>query len=145
MAKFENGQGEQLTLLNLESREFKYHPVIHEDFNKSKYLEKILAKVADAQPENYESLVALEGVGPKTVRALALVGEVLYGAAPSYEDPARYSFAHGGKDGTPYFVDRPTYDQTIAALGAAVRKTKLPLLDKQKALNRLYDSGHPER
>ena len=56
----------------------------------------------------------MKGVGPKTVRALALVGEVIYGAAPSYEDPARYSFAHGGKDATPYPVDRVTYDQTIA-------------------------------
>jgi len=137
MAKFENGQGEQLTLLNLESREFKYHPVVLEDFGKSKYLEKILAKVTDEKPENYEKLVAMQGVGAKTVRALALVGEIIYGAAPSYEDPARYSFAHGGKDGTPYLPDRKTYDNTIMMLGNAVRKTRLPAIDKQKALNRL--------
>jgi uncharacterized protein len=79
----------------------------------------------------------LQGVGPKTVRALALVGEVIYGAAPSYEDPARYSFAHGGKDGTPYMVDRRTYDETIHILGDAVRKTKLASQEKQKALTRL--------
>jgi hypothetical protein len=129
--------GGQLTLLNLESREFKYHPMIHEDFGKSKYLEKILAKVTDRKPDDYESLVAIEGVGAKTVRALALIGEVIYGAKPSYEDPARYSFAHGGKDGTPYFVDRSTYDETIAMLASAVRKTRLPTIDKQKALARL--------
>ncbi len=127
----------QLTLLNLETREFKYHPVIHEDFSKSKYLEKILAKVVDRKPGNYESLVSIEGVGAKTIRALALVGEVIYGAAPSYEDPARYSFAHGGKDATPYPVDRRTYDETIAMLANAVRKTRLPLADKQKAIARL--------
>ncbi len=137
MAKFRNGQGEQLTLLNLETREFKYHPVMHEDFAKSKYLEKILAKVTDDPPESYERLLATEGVGAKTVRALALVGEIIYGAAPSYEDPARYSFAHGGKDATPYPVDRRTYDHTIAMLGNAVRKTRLPLADKKKALHRL--------
>ena len=127
----------QLTLLNLETREFKYHPVIHEDFAKSKYLEKILAKVVDRKPGDYESLVSIEGVGAKTVRALALVGEVIYGAAPSYEDPARYSFAHGGKDATPYPVDRKTYDETIAMLANAVRKTRLPAAEKDKAIARL--------
>ena len=141
MAKFENGKGEQLTLLNLETREFKYHPVIHEDFGKSKYLEKVLAKVVDQKPGNYEKLVSLQGVGPKTLRALALVGEVIYGAAPSYEDPARYSFAHGGKDATPYPVDRKTYDETIMMLGNAVKKTRLAPVDKRKALGRLFDSS----
>lgn len=55
-----------------------------------------------------QALAGIKGVGPKTVRALALVGEVVFGARPSYEDPARYGFAHGGKDATPYPVDRPT-------------------------------------
>ena len=137
MAKFENGAGEQLTLLNLETREFKHHPVLNEDFSKSRYLEKILAKVTDQKPGNYEQLLATEGVGPKTVRALALVGEVIYGADPSYEDPARYSFAHGGKDATPYPVDRKTYDQTIMMLGNAVRRTRLSPAEKQGALARL--------
>jgi hypothetical protein len=132
--------GEQLTLLNLESREFKYHPVIHEDFSKSKYLEKILASVTDAKPDTYESLVSLKGVGPKTVRALALVGEVIYGAKPSYEDPARYSFAHGGKDATPYPVDRKTYDETIAILGSAISKTRISALEKNRAMQRLLKS-----
>jgi hypothetical protein len=84
----------------------------------------------------------MQGVGAKTMRALALVGEVIYGATPSYEDPARYSFAHGGKDATPYPVDRRTYDETIMMLGRAVRKTRLPLADKQKALERLNDTGN---
>jgi hypothetical protein len=115
MAKMEKS-GEQMTLLRLENKEFESHPVIAEDFLKSKYLEKILAKLCDRQPENYEKLVATEGVGPKTIRALSLVSEIIYGAQPSYEDPARYSFAHGGKDATPYPVDRHTYDQTIAKI-----------------------------
>ena len=76
-------------------------------------------------------------MGPKTVRALSLVGEVIYGAKPSYEDPARHSFAHGGKDETPYPVDRATYDQTIATLAAAVRHSRIPPTDKDKALHRL--------
>ena len=82
-------------------------------------------------------MVATEGVGPKTVRALSLVGEVIYGAKPSHEDPARYSFAHGGKDATPYPVDRRTYDQTIATLAEAVRHSRMPPTDKDAALKRL--------
>lgn len=115
MVKLKNGH-EQLTLLNLENKEFYWHPAVTEDFSKSKYLEKILWKLCDQKPENYEKLLATPGVGPKTIRALALVAEVIYGAEPSYQDPARYSFAHGGKDATPYPVDCPTYDETIAKL-----------------------------
>ncbi|KPK54725.1 MAG: hypothetical protein AMS22_05375, partial [Thiotrichales bacterium SG8_50] len=103
----------------------------------SRYLEKILRLVCDTQPESYETLLAIQGVGPKTVRALALVGEVIYGAEPSYEDPARYSFAHGGKDGTPYPVDRDTYDKTIAILKKAVRHARFSPYEKDRAIERL--------
>jgi hypothetical protein len=130
-------KGERLTLLNLESKEFHSHPVIKEDFSKSRYLEKVLAKVCEVKPQNYEKFIALEGVGPKTVRALSLVSEVIYGAKPSYEDPARYSFAHGGKDATPYPVDRPTYDQTIKFFRHIVGKLKLPFYEKQKMLAKI--------
>jgi len=130
-------KGEQLTFLHLERKEFTVHPVVQEDFSKSRYLEKILRLLCDTRPKTYEQLIATEGVGPKTVRALSLVGEVIYGAKPSYEDPARYSFAHGGKDATPYPVDRATYDQTIATLSEAVRHSRMNVLDKDKALQRL--------
>jgi len=122
MAKLQLGNKEQLTLLNLETKEFVWHPVVTEDFSKSKYLEKILWRLCDNKPENYEQLLATQGVGPKTIRALSLVAEVIYGAKPSYEDPARYSFAHGGKDATPYPVDKETYDQTIEKLKSFIRK-----------------------
>ena len=136
MAKWGIGPN-QLTLLNLENKEFDTHPVVNEDFSKSKYLEKILWKVCDVKPENYEKLLSLQGVGPKTMRALALVGEVIYGAKPSYEDPARYSFAHGGKDSTPYPVDCDTYDFTINKMKTFVEKTKISLLDKRKIIDKL--------
>jgi len=132
-------EGEQLTFLQLENKEFTQHPVLLEDFSKSHYLEKILRLLCDSRPKNYEQLIATEGVGPKTVRALSLVGEVIYGAKPSYEDPARYSFAHGGKDATPYPVDQRTYDQTIATLVEAVRHSHMAPLDKDQALKRLTD------
>lgn len=121
MMEVAKGQ-QRLKFLNLENKEYKWHPVVTENFSKSKYLEKILWQLCERQPEKYESLLAQQGVGPKTIRALALVAEVIYGAKPSYEDPARYSFAHGGKDATPYPVDRPTYDQTIEKLKGFLKK-----------------------
>ncbi len=130
-------EGEQLTFLKLNDPHFTTHPVVHEDFTKSKYLDKILQKVTYESPKDYEDLLAIEGVGPKTIRALSLVGEVIYGADPSYEDPARYSFAHGGKDAIPYSVDRETYDTTINILQKAVGKTRIDPIAKDKTLRRL--------
>jgi len=128
---------EQLTLLELANTEFHYHPVADEDFSKSRYLEKILAQVCDSKPSSYENLLSLEGVGPKTIRALSLVSEIIYGAEPSYEDPARYSFAHGGKDGTPFFVDQEIYDNTIRIMREIVNKSRINILEKNKILKRL--------
>lgn len=130
-------KGQQLTFLQLEDTEFKTHPVVCEDFSRSRYLEKILSKVCDIQPENYEQLLSVKGVGPKTIRALALVAEVIYGAEPSYEDPARYSFAHGGKDVTPYAIDRETYDNTISTMSEAVRRSHISPYEKDRAIGRL--------
>jgi uncharacterized protein len=113
MVELKDESGDQLKLLELKLGEFKHHPVEKENFSSSRYLQKILQKISFETPADYEALVATPGVGPKTVRALSLVGEVIYGAKASYRDPARYSFAHGGKDGTPYPVDRQTYDQSI--------------------------------
>ena len=128
---------EKVTLLRLENKEFYRHPVLSEDFSKSRYLDKILVQVCDQKPENYEKLLSLKGVGPKTIRALSLVAEVIYGANPSYEDPARYSFAHGGKDATPYPIDRPTYDSTIDFFQKIIQKMKIPFSEKGKIILKL--------
>jgi len=128
---------EQLTLLELNDIPFTSHPVVYEDFTKSKYLERILQRVTYQNPSNYEDLLAIEGVGPKTIRALSLVSEIIYGADPSYEDPARYSFAHGGKDAIPFPVDTKAYDNTINILEKAVKRSKISPFDKEKALRRL--------
>lgn len=132
-----NAGGEKVKYLSLAHREFTHHPVEKEDFFTSPYLHKILSIVCDRKPDTYEKFLATEGVGPKTVRAIALVSELIYGAKPSYEDPARYSFAHGGKDATPYPVDRPTYDQTIETMKKYVKKARLPFFHKKKALAQL--------
>jgi hypothetical protein len=109
-------KNQEITFLSLEDREFYYHPVLKEKFSQSPYLKKILWKLSQLKPKTYEELLAIPGVGPKTIRALSLVAEIIYGAKPSWQDPARYSFAHGGKDSTPYPVDPLTYDETIEIL-----------------------------
>lgn len=138
MASVVEPDGRRTTVARLADREFHRHPVAREDFSKSAYLEKVLARVVDRKPQSYEQLLSLEGVGPKTMRALSLVAEVIYGAAASHEDPARYSFAHGGKDATPYPVDTQTYDRTIAFFAAVVNRSKLPFYEKRRILNRLH-------
>jgi hypothetical protein len=132
--------GQQTIFLNLENREFVWHPVVKENFFKNKYLQKILYLVCEQRPASYEKLLSLKGVGPKTIRALSLVSEIIYGAKPSYRDPARYSFAHGGKDATPYPVDRITYDQSIKFFADVVSKSKLQSSEKNKIFHKLKTS-----
>ncbi len=100
-------------------------------------LSKILLSTYEHQPQDFEQLLGLRGVGPKTIRALSLISELVHGVAPSYRDPARYSFAHGGKDGIPYPVDRKTYDQSIQLLSKAIHKAKLGISERKEALDRL--------
>ena len=106
------------------------------EFAKSKYLEKILYQVHEKTPENFEQLLMTKGVGPMTVRALSLVSELIYGAKPSYEDPARYSFAFGGKDGIPYPVNRGVYDKTLDIIEKGIKKSQLSNKEKLGALQR---------
>ncbi|NIM06289.1 MAG: DUF763 domain-containing protein, partial [Armatimonadetes bacterium] len=82
-------------------------------------------------------LLGTRGVGPKTIRALALIAEVLHGTPASRRDPARYSFAHGGKDGIPYPVDRETYDRSIEILREATARAKIGDTERKRALQRL--------
>lgn len=100
-------------------------------------LRTVLLKTYERQPEDFERLLGIEGVGPKTIRALSLLSELIYGKPPSYRDPARFSFAHGGKDGTPFPVDRKTYDRTIEAMKRAIQSARLGNTDKVKAIKRL--------
>jgi Uncharacterized conserved protein len=88
-------------------------------------------------------LLAGEGIGPKTIRALSLVAEIVYGAKPSYEDPARYTFAVGGKDGTPFPVDRATYDRTLSAIEKGIKQSKINQKESDKAKERLETITYP--
>ena len=110
------------------------------EFSKSKYLEKILYQAHEQAPENFEQLLMTKGVGPMTVRALSLVSELIYGAKPSYEDPARYSFAMGGKDGIPFPVNRRVYDKTLDIIEKGIKKSQVSRKEKIEALNRLQQT-----
>jgi hypothetical protein len=112
------------------------HHIIAADIRPESF-ERTLAKAYENPPEGFEALLGTRGVGPKTIRALALIADLLYGAKPSLRDPATFSFAHGGKDGIPYPVDRATYDRSIEVLRTAVNRAKLADRDKLAALRRL--------
>lgn len=100
-------------------------------------LRKAFEHTYERQAENFETLLGLPGIGPKTIRALALIAELVYDTPASREDPALFSYAHGGKDGFPYPVDRATYDRNIEILGDAVSRAKVGKSDRLDALRRL--------
>ena len=87
--------------------------------------------------ESYEELVSLAGMGPAKIRALALVSDLVFGTEPSWHDPATYSFAHGGKDGYPYPVDRDTYDHSIEVLRDAIEGAEIGEKERYRAIRRL--------
>jgi hypothetical protein len=114
------------------------HQVLLNDVN-LKYLEKIFLKTYEQKPADFEKLISLEGVGAKTLRALALIADLIYAKPISFKDPARYSFAHGGKDGYPYKINLADYERTINILEKCINKAKIETTDRVKALHRLYN------
>ena len=114
----------------------KHHDVRLADVN-LKRLGAILALAHERQHSNFENFLLMEGVGPRAIQSLALVSEVIHGAPSRFTDPARFSFAHGGKDGHPFPVPLKTYDETIQTLQVSVEKAKLGDTDKQQAIKNL--------
>jgi uncharacterized protein len=96
-----------------------------------------LERLYNFQPTNYEELLSVKGVGPATVRGLALVAELVYGEAPSWEDPVKFSFAYGGKDGVPYPVNRYAMDESIEILRKSVEDSRIGDKEKLQSLQRL--------
>lgn len=113
------------------------HHAVSLDDIQANNLERILVKTYEQKPKNFEGLLGTSGVGPKTIRALALISEVIYGKGPSFRDPVRFSFAHGGKDGHPYPVNKVEYDRSIQILKDAVTDAKIGHSEKLKAIKRL--------
>jgi uncharacterized protein len=100
-----------------------------------------LAAAADRAPIDFAELLLVPGIGARTVRALAMVAEVMHGAPYRFTDPARFSFAHGGKDRHPFPVPLRVYDQTIHVLKSAVRNARLGREEELAALKRLDDQA----
>ena len=113
-----------------------HHDVRAEDVD-LKRLGAILWLAQEKQPKDFEDLLLLQGLGPRTLQSLALVSEVIHGTPSRFKDPARFSFAHGGKDGHPFPVPTKVYDETIGVLQTAVYKAKLGNNEKNEAIKRL--------
>jgi len=96
-----------------------------------------LFKAYEIQPTNYEELIGIKGIGPSTVRALAYIAEIIYGAEVSWKDPVKYSFALGGKDGVPKPVDRVAYDRSIEILQLSIEEASIGNKEKLDTLKRL--------
>lgn len=113
-----------------------HHDVKSKDVD-LKRLGAMLWLTQEKQPSDFEELLLLEGMGPRTLQSMALVSEVIYGTPSRFTDPARFSFAHGGKDGHPFPVPIHVYDETIKVLSKAVQQAKIGQSDKVHAIQQL--------
>jgi hypothetical protein len=113
-----------------------HHDIRHEDVDLKK-LGTILWLAHENHPKNFEELLLLHGVGPRTLQSLTLVSEVIHGTPSRFKDPARFAFAHGGKDGHPFPVPLKVYDETIATLQTTIGRSKLGQADKLEAIKAL--------
>lgn len=114
----------------------RHHDVRVEDVN-LKRLGAMLAIAHEKELRDFDSLLMLEGLGPRTLQSLALVSEVVHGTPTRFSDPARFSFAHGGKDGHPFPVPLKVYNETIEVLEHSIQKAKLGETDKMLAIKNL--------
>lgn len=115
-----------------------HHDVKMKDVN-MKRLGAMLWMAHENKPEDFEGLLMLKGMGPRTIQSLALVSEVIYGTPTRFEDPARFSFAHGGKDGNPFPVPIKVFDETINTLQTAINRAKIGNSDKMAAIQKLSE------
>lgn len=117
----------------------RHHELRAEDVD-LKRLGAVLAIAYESEIKDFESLLLTPGLGPRTLQSLTLVSEIIFGSPSRFSDPARFSFAHGGKDGHPFPVPLKIYDESIRILGDSIEKAKLNFDDKSKCLKRLYET-----
>lgn len=114
------------------------HDIRMKDVN-MKRLGAMLWVAHENKPEDFEDLLMLKGMGPRTIQSVALVSEIIYGTPTRFDDPARYSFAHGGKDGHPFPVPIKVFDETINTLKTAIQRAKIGNSDKMDAIRKLSE------
>ena len=117
-----------------------HHEVLAQDVD-LKRLGGVLATAYENQPKDFESLLLTPGLGPRTLQSLTLVSEVIYGTPSRFSDPARFSFAHGGKDGHPFPVPLKIYDESIRILRDSIEKSKLGYREKSDCIRRLHETA----
>src|SRR5699024_1432120 len=110
---------------------------IHHSIPSPKYFDKILYQMYEQPPASYQGLLEKKGVGPSTLRALAMVAEITHGTQPTFHDPVRYAFAHGGKDSHPFPVKRHDMEHSLSVLQTAIKKGKMGEKEKLESLERL--------
>lgn len=115
-----------------------HHDVRIKDVN-IKRLGAMLWVAHENKPEDFEGLLMLKGMGPRTIQSVALVSEIIYGTPTRFDDPARFSFAHGGKDGHPFPVPVNVFDETITTLQTAIQRAKIGNSDKMDAIRKLSE------
>jgi uncharacterized protein len=116
------------------------HDVRKEDINTAR-LASVLDLAYNREIEKFEDLVDMHGVGPRTLKALAMASEVIHGDATRFEDPARFAFAVGGKDGRPHPIDTKSFDETVTMLQDTIDKSKMGDKDKSDGLKRLHKAA----
>jgi uncharacterized protein len=120
---------------NLEAEQNDYHTEHYEMPRRLNW--NLFKKIYDIQPTNYEQLISIPGFGPAAVRALSLIGEIIFGTKASWQDPVKFNFAHGGKDGVPYPVARKTYDKSISYLSSAIEGAEIEREERIQSLKKL--------
>ena len=130
-------QGSQILIRNDRNLVMPAHHEVRAEDVDLKRLGAVLATAYESDNKDFESLLLTPGLGPRTLQSLTLVSEVIYGTPSRFSDPARFSFAHGGKDGHPFPVPLKIYDESIRVLGDAIEKSKLGYNDKSECLRRL--------
>jgi uncharacterized protein len=120
---------------NLETEQNDYHTEHYEMPRRLNW--NLFKKIYDIQPTNYEQLISIPGFGPAAVRALSLIGEIIFGTKASWQDPVKFNFAHGGKDGVPYPVARKTYDKSISYLSSAIEGAEIEREERIQSLKKL--------
>lgn len=114
----------------------KEHHIKDKKLNLRK-IEETVRKVIEKNPQRFEDIILIKGLGKEGMRALVLLTELLFGEKPSFEDPVRYSFAHGGKDGHPYRVKRDVYESTISFMEEVLKRSRINPVEKEKAFKTL--------
>ena len=140
LPKIQNHEDFEIQLIGRNLVMPSHHEVREEDVD-LKRLGGVLATAYSTPTNNFEDLLLTQGLGPRTLQTLTLVSEVIYGTPSRFYDPARYSFANGGKDGHPFPVPLKVYDNAIQVLQDSIEKSKLGYSDKSNCIKRLHSTA----